>query len=452
MGLFGTNGVRGKIDVLHPMLAFKLSWAFSKTIPQGKVILAKDMRITSPMLHSASLSGLLFAGRDVLDLGLCSSPVAEFILQKSGQSGLIIVTASHNPPEWNALKFIDSKGISISKERGQQIEKLVFEFENLKQANKVGKVFEEKDATKKHTNAVLESVNVEKIKQRKFRAVLDFGNGTSVLSKELFEKLGIEIIPLNEKLDGTFPGRLSEPTEANLKDLCKKVKEFSADFGVAWDGDSDRVIFVDEKGNFVVGDKGFAISCKEACKSSTTKEKIIVTTVATSRCVEDIGNEFGAKTIYTKVGAPYLSEKVVEYGQKVVCAGEEVGGIIWPKFSVAKDGIYAAAKMAEILSESTLSEQVASLPIYFNTKSKVEKVNEQNKEKGLHIIKEYAEKSGGKLTLIDGVRVDFEEGWVIVRASGTEDAMRIFSEAKTKNKAEELLKEYKEVLEQGLNK
>jgi phosphomannomutase/phosphoglucomutase len=404
------------------------------------------------MLCSACESGILAAGKDVLSLGIASSPVSEFTLEKNKAAGLIIVTASHNPPDWNALKFVDEKGIAVSRERGDEIEKLALSKKYARADwSKVGKKESCPDASAVHAKAALANVDAAKIKKRKLRLALDFGNGTSTLSRPVFESLGCEIISLNEKMDGNFPGRPSEPSEANVQELLKTVRSESCDFGVAWDGDSDRVVFVDDKGNWIVGDRGFAISAAQACREAKSqKEKFVVTTVATSRAVEDACTALGAKTVYTKVGAPYLSEKMAELGQRAVSGGEEVGGIIWPRFSLAKDGIFAAAKIAEMVCGKKLSEIVSELPAYCNSKAKPEVRGEQEKKASLAAAKSHAEKSMGKMTLLDGIRVDFEDGWVIVRASGTENAMRIFAEGRTQKRADALMKEYKEVVGQAV--
>ena len=452
MALFGTNGVRGKLDVLTPQLAFGLSASFASWCAGKQVALGRDMRMTSPMLHAACEAGILASGKDALDLGLCSSPVAEWALAKNRCAGLIIVTASHNMPEWNALKFVDGKGAAVSRERGEEIEKAALLGKHkAAEWSRVGKIITHQGASAEHAASVVKSVDAEKIRKRKLRVCLDFGNGTSALSKGVFESLGCEVIALNEKIDGTFPGRFSEPSEANVQQLLKTVRDASADFGVAWDGDSDRVVFADGRGNWIVGDKGFAISAKKACEEKKgQKEKFVVTTVATSRVVEEACAALGAKTIYTKVGAPYLSEKMLELGASAVSGGEEVGGIIWPHFSIAKDGIFAAAKIAEMVCEKPLSELVAELPVYCNSKCRIEAKDDASKQKGLSAAKKHAEKSGGKASFIDGVRVDFDDGWVIVRASGTENAMRVFAEGRTQKRAEALMKEFKGVAEQAV--
>jgi len=451
MSLFGTNGVRGKLDALAPQLAYNLAGSFANWCKPGSVMLARDMRLTSPLMHAAAMAGILAAGRNCIDIGLASSPVSEFMLDEKKCAGLIIITASHNPPEWNALKFVDNAGIAISRERGEKIESAALDGSWKKaEWDSVGTCEHVSDAAVIHATTALRHLNVEKIRKRKLRVVLDFGNGTSSLSRSFFESLDCEVIAINERIDGRFPGRLSEPSEANVQSMLREVVKASADFGVAWDGDSDRVVFADEKGRWIVGDRGFAISAAQACREKRAqKEKLVVTTVATSKCVEEACAALGAKTVYTAVGAPYLSEKMVELSGRAISGGEEVGGIIWPDFSLAKDGIFAAAKIAEMVCERKLSVIVDELPTYCNSKSKPETASDK-KNAGLAAAKKHAERSAGKLTLVDGVRVDFDDSWVIVRASGTENAMRIFAEGKTQKRADALMKEFKDVVEQAV--
>ncbi|MFA6213878.1 MAG: phosphoglucosamine mutase [Candidatus Micrarchaeia archaeon] len=454
MALFGTNGVRGRLDVLTPSLAFDLCASFASWSRGKEIVLARDMRLTSPMLHSAAAAGIMAAGKDVLDIGLASSPVAEFTLAGQKAGGLAIVTASHNSPEWNALKFVDDKGVAVSRERGAIIEQSALaRTYSCAGWEGVGRIRPLLAAAGAHAKAAIGALDAAKIRKGKLRVALDFGNGTSSLSRGLFDALGCEVIALNEKTDGTFPGRPSEPSEPNVQALLKAVKSESADFGVAWDGDSDRVVFADEKGNWIVGDKGFAISAVQACRErKRQKGKSVVTTVATSRCVEEACTALGAKTVYTAVGAPYLSEKMSLLGNSAVSGGEEVGGIIWPRFSLAKDGIFAAAKFCEMACSEKLSELVSQLPSYYNSKTRIEAKGSQAKAAGLNAAKAHAKGLGARLTLVDGVRCDFEDGWAIARASGTEDYMRVFAEGKTKKRAESLMNEFKDAVEQGVGK
>ena len=257
---FGTNGVRGRLDELTPELALRVAQAVGIYFKRGKVLVARDHRITGELLEDAVLSGLQSVGCDAVDLGMVSAPTAEFMVRKVGAAGLIIVTASHNPPEWNALKVVDGRGITVSKERGEEIEKIMEKVE-LAEWDNVGRKGVYESAVKEHIEAIGKLVDGGKIRKKKLSLVLDLANGTPItIAPELFKGLGVEIITLNSSVDGHFPGRPSEPTEENVGDLKKMVKERGADAGIAWDGDGDRVVFVDEKGEYVVGDKVFALS------------------------------------------------------------------------------------------------------------------------------------------------------------------------------------------------
>lgn len=438
---FGTNGVRGTYDVLTPQLAMQLAQAIGIYFKRGQILVARDHRLTGESLWHAVIAGLQSVGCNVVDLGVVSAPTAEFTLHSLHGEGLIIITASHNPPEWNALKVIDGKGISISKERGEKIEKIM---KNIKLANwkELGKLYTHKSSVAEHSDAILSALDKKKIQKSKLRLVLDCGNGTAAtIAPSLFRSLGCEVISLNSHMDGHFPGRLSEPSEQNVAELIAAVKAANAHAGIAWDGDGDRVIFIDEQGNYVIGDKVFAL-----CLLSQLKKKKgpVVTTVATSKVIEDIAKQHGCKMHYTKIGAPYLSE--VATSQKAILAGEEVGGVIWPEISLAKDGFIAAAKIVEMICDKPLSKLVAELPKYFNEKTTI-KANDKEKTNIIKKMHAHAVKNKFNFLDIDGIRINFEDSWVIVRASGTEPKIRIFAEAKTKEKAAALLSEYKGLVE-----
>jgi len=450
---FGTNGVRGKFDMLTPELALELAKAIGTYFKRGrpenpaKILVARDGRLTGECLKHAVISGLASVGCSVVDLDYASAPTAEFMLKELGADGLIIITASHNPPEWNALKVVDGKGATISHERGEQIEKLIGKTGNAKW-NEVKRSEGYIHSTTEHVNAIKRFLDKDKIRKRKPKLVLDCGNGMAALiAPRLFKELGCLVVLLNEEIDGRFPGRPSEPTEANVSVLKKAVQKEKADAGIAWDGDGDRVIFVDENGAFVVGDKVFALS---VLLKLGEENGAVVTTVATSKAAEDIARENKARVVYTKIGAPYLSEKMLEISGLI--GGEEVGGVIWPEISLAKDGFFTAAKIVEALSEKKLSEWIAELPKYFNEKTKIE-CNDEQKKRIIDGMKKYADNAktrdpGLKTNSIDGIRIDFEDAsWVIVRASGTEAYVRIFAEAKTLEKAKELVSEYKKIAE-----
>jgi phosphomannomutase/phosphoglucomutase len=436
---FGTNGIRGTMETVGTELALQAAQAIGSYFKCGKILVARDHRLTGEALRNAVVAGLQSVGCDVIDIGIATSPTAEFMLKKLGGDGLIIITASHNPPEYNGLKVIDGKGVSISKERGGEIEKL---FGKAKPAahGAIKPAKEYRGSAREHMDAMMALLHPEKFAKRKPFIILDIGNGTAAtIAPQLFKELGCKILSINSHMDGHFPGRPSEPREENIQDLIRMVKETKADAGIAWDGDGDRVVFVDEKGNFVVGDKVYALSVLLKLKEGKGD---VLTTVATSKAVEDVASKFGCKTIYTKVGAPYMSEEMAK--GKAAIAGEEVGGVIYPELSLAKDGIFTAAKIVEAICGKPLSKWMEEIPAYYNVKARVE-CGEKGKKSILDGINRHAKQKGYKIMDIDGIRLTFDDSWVIVRASGTEPYVRIFGEAKSKGKAEALVKEYEKL-------
>jgi len=439
---FGTNGVRGLFEELTPALALSLSQSIGTYSGKGKVLIARDARLTGPILRDAVASGLASVGCDVVDLGMVSSPTAEFMVRKLEAAGLIIISASHNPPEWNALKVIDGKGVSISKERGAEIERTLGKAP-LAPWDSVKAPSLRPDPVGEHIEAILEQVDGKAIRERKPRIVLDCGNGaTCEIAERLFISLGCQVLSINSHPDGRFPGRPSEPTEANVKELIALVKSSKSDAGIAWDGDGDRVIFVDEEGSYVIGDKVLALCL--LWKISKGGRGDVVTTVATSKAVEDVAKAAMCRVRYTAIGAPYLSEEMAR--GKALIGGEEVGGVIFPEMSLAKDGLLTGAKLAEALCRKPLSEWLEAIPTYHNVKRKVE-ADEKGKKAIVARARDHARKEGLRMMDVDGVRIDFDEAWVIVRASGTEPYVRVFAEARSRKGAEKLCSEWVAIAE-----
>ncbi len=446
---FGTNGVRGRFGELTPLLALRLGFAIGRYLsPEGKgrVLVARDCRLTGPAIQCAVMAGLSCAGCDAVDLGVASSPTAEFMVKHLGADGCIIVTASHNPPEWNALKVVDAKGVAVSRERGEEIERLL-DGAGPVAWDKAGGIARDDSAESAHIEAIRGMVDAARIGKRKPKIVVDCGNGaTCSIIPRLLKGLGCEILSINAHPDGRFPGRPSEPSEANVKGLAALVKSSGAEAGIAWDGDGDRVVFVDEKGGYVIGDRVYALSILwKAAKLKTRNTEPagdVITTVATSKAVEDVATKLGLKTRYTAIGAPYLSEEAAK--GNCFMAGEEVGGVIWPEASLAKDGILTAAMLAEALCAKPLSAWLAEVPQYNNVKLKIE-ADEKGKTEAVARALAHAKAKGLPHTTVDGVRVSLEDSWVIVRASGTEGYVRIFAEAKTAAEAKRLASEFSEI-------
>ncbi len=440
---FGTNGIRAKLDVMTPEFVSRMAFAFGIWCNRGKILLARDTRVSGPMLHHAATAGLFSAGCQVLDLGICPAPTVELMVKKLKADGGITITASHNPPEWNALKFVDKHSVAVSWERGEEIEK-IFTDQKIQRAewNKLGSSTKYTLAIDDHIKEITDYVDLRAIRKKHPHVVLDCANGTgSLFAPKLFRELGCKLLTLNAQPDGFFPGHNSEPTPDNLADLIAAVKATGADMGIAWDGDCDRVIFIDEKGTYIIGDRSYALSVEIALSETKEKKPKVVTTVATSDTIRDIARKHGAELVYTKVGGPYLAEELLRH--RAVTGGEEAGGIIWPVLSPGKDGFATAAKILELVCKTgkPLSKLISSLPAYYNSKIRIPCTAEQKYAVIDRIRSQPLEKGLVSLTL-DGLRINSKEGWVILRPSGTEHLVRIFAEAKTPEKAKALMEKY----------
>ena len=437
--IFGTNGVRGRMDELDHELMFRICSGFARwTEKQVKrtprIAIAKDMRITGDFYKSIAISGLLYSGAEVTDIGLASSPTAEYYTHVNHLDGLVIITASHNPPEFNAIKCVDNKGLPVSPEKGAEIEKLMdvpgAEWSSLME------VITDSNASQIHCHGILDDLEIpEQFLKKGHTALFDPGNGTGALVvPQVLRELGINMLSVNSHIDGTFPGRMSEPSAKNLEKTLGIAKGITFTYGIALDGDADRLVLIDEKGNFVIGDKVVALGAMLLLGKYRKKGKV-VTTVATSNVLKDVAESFGCRMVYTKVGAPYIAEAMLAH--KAVYGGEEVGGLINPEFSMAKDGPYWAAKILELLAEEKkpLSSLVSGLGSYFSEKLKVE-CRHSRKAPAMEKIRQVMAKEGYQVNAIDGVRTDLnEKEWVIVRPSGTEEFIRIFAESSTQEKA-----------------
>ncbi len=446
MRLFGTNGVRGVANEdMNAELALNLGMAIG-TFFSGNIAIATDTRTSNEMLKNAVISGLLSTGCDVYDANVAPSPALQYYVKMSEMDGGVIITASHNPPQFNGIKVVDGDGTELAREKEKKIEEIYFRKEWRKESwEKIGKT-KEIDAIHSYIDAIVSSVNSKEIKKRKFTVVLDCGNGAgSLTGPYILSKLGCRVITLNSNPDGNFPGRNAEPIKENVRDLLIAVKEWDADVGIAYDGDADRAIFVDENGEYIYGDKTLSIVAGYMVEK---RGGTVVTPVSTSSCVEDFVKKKGGSVLYTKVGAPIVARKMIEI--KATFGGEENGGLIFPDHQYCRDAGMATASILEIMAlrKKKLSELVKEVPNYFLVKTKVECIDEK-KEKIMH---EFLQMEKNKVDLTDGAKIYFDDGWVLIRPSGTEPIIRIYAEGKSKKKAEEMVEEYKNKLEEIISR
>ncbi len=436
--LFGTNGVRGiSNESMTPEMALRLGKAIG-TYFQGNIVIATDTRTSNEMLKDSVISALISTGCNVFDAGIAPSPALQYYVKESDADGGVIITASHNPPEFNGIKVVDGDGAELAREKEEEIEKLYFE-EKFRAAawNEIGKVYD-MDVLDFYIEGVLSKVDVNKIKEKKFKVVLDCGNGAGCYTMPYIMQQVADVITLNAQPDGNFPGRNPEPTPENIGALMKMVRECKADVGIAYDGDADRAIFVDENGNYIYGDKTLAIMAGYMVEK---KGGSIVTPVSTSSCVEEYVKSKGGDVIYTKVGAPIVARKMMEIG--ATFGGEENGGLIFPEHQYCRDGGMASVAILELMAsrDMKISEIVGEVPLYHLTKTKVKC---ENKEE---VMKRMLERVEGRIDTTDGIKIYTEDGWVLIRPSGTEPIIRVYAESKDASKAREMAEKFRKMVE-----
>ncbi|MFH1328725.1 MAG: phosphoglucosamine mutase [Candidatus Bathyarchaeota archaeon] len=449
--LFGTNGIRGVTNVdLTADFAVKIGMAIGTFFNGGKIAIGNDARISGPMLKMAVASGLCATGCHVLDVGLAPTPAVEFLVRYYNCDGGVIITASHNPPEFNGIKVNDEKGVELQREKEIEIEEIFFsEKYKLPKWENVGKLVERKDWIDSYVKGMKELVDVELISKHHYRVVVDAANSVGVLvTPRLLKELGCKVYTVNSHIDGSFPGRLPEPTTKNLMELSKVVKAIGADLGVGHDGDADRSIFVDEKGDVILGDKSFALIAKNYLKKNPNET--VTTPISSSTIIEDVVKAEGGKLIWTKVGSINISRMMVE--KKLKLGGEENGGVFYGPHQPVRDGAMSTALILQTMAEEAkpISELIAELPEYYNFKDKIH-CPEAQKEEVLKRLLEECQTPDLQVDTRDGLKIWFpDRSWILIRPSGTEPIYRLFAESREKGKPEKIVAEYRKIVEKIL--
>lgn len=441
--LFGTNGVRGIANSdMNANLAMDLGRAIGTFFRKGELAIASDTRTSGDMLKSAVVAGVLSTGLSISDLGVQPSPALQYAVKRGKYAGGIIITASHNPPEFNGIKVIDALGLELARGDEEEIEANYFKKSFTTSGwETLGGTRVDHRWADEYIRATVSKLDAKSIMKKRYRVVLDCANGAGFqTSPKILAELGCSVNALNSQPDGRFPGHPSEPTPENLKDLARAVREDGADIGIAHDGDADRTIFVDENGSFVDGDKSLALVAGFVLKE---KKGIVVTPVSSSSCVEDVVKKSGGRLLYSRVGAPIVARTMLE--KKAVFGGEENGGMIFPEHQYCRDGAMTAGKVIEIMAKSgkRLSQLVSKLPVYHLHKMKVS-CSDDKKEKALLLMEKKV--SSKKVDKTDGLKILGKSEWVLVRPSGTEPMMRVYAEAKDKKRARLLAEENSRIL------
>jgi len=339
--MFGTNGVRGVINKdLTVDMVLKLSRAIGSVLGPGTFGIARDSRMGGEMFTGVLTSGLTSTGCSVVNLGFAPTPTLQYMIPRLGCIGGVMVTASHNPPQFNGIKALGSNGIEVTRETEDQIE-AVYHSNKFRIAdwNEIGQVTHNDSAIDVYLAGIKSLLDVEVIKKKKLKVIVDCANSVGgLVTPRLLRELGCTVVSLNSQLDGSFPGRNPEPIPENIKDLAHAVSAIGADLGVAHDGDADRATFVDETGRVLWGDQSFALIASRvlARKHGST----LVTPVSSGRLIEDVARKAGAKIDWTVVGSVIVSHRLMEIGAEL--GGEENGGVFYPAHQPVRDGAMTA--------------------------------------------------------------------------------------------------------------
>ncbi|HII85154.1 TPA: phosphoglucosamine mutase, partial [Candidatus Bathyarchaeota archaeon] len=370
--LFGTNGIRGIVNKeLTPEMAIRVGLAIGTFFNKKKLLVGHDARTSGPMFSKSVISGLASTGCNVYFAGMAPTPALQFAVKDQGFDGGVIITASHNPAEYNGIKVIWEDGIEISYEQETEIEEIYFENKMLRaEWNNLGEIFEAPRVNERYVEAIKKQVDVSRIAKENFHVVVDGANSVGSLTAPiLLRDLGCKVTSINANIDGTFPGRPPEPRPENLRDISLAVKALGADLGVAFDGDADRSLFVGDTGEIYWGDKTFALVMKYFLEKNPNAQ--IVTPVSSSTLVKDTAEKYKGQLVWTKVGSVTVSQTMKKIKAKL--GGEENGGVFYGPHQAVRDGSMTTALILSIMAQTgeKISKLISEQPQYFIEKGKV---------------------------------------------------------------------------------
>ena len=437
--LFGTNGVRGVFSEDFTLeFVNDLVMSLAAYFKQGKILVGYDGRHSSPIVAKVVSSALNYSGLDCYMAGLVPTPCLEYATKKLGYDGGLMITASHNPPQYNGIKPVASDGVEISREDERKIEQ-IFAEKNWIKASTFGKSFEETNVISTYIDGIISLIDIDSIKAKKFKVCLDLGNGAqAVTAKKLCENLGCDVHAINEEINGDFPGRGSEPTPQNLDELSKLVVDTNSNFGIAFDGDGDRSIFCDETGKILTGDSSALLLCDYLLQQYPNSQ--VVTCLNSGNIIENIVEKTNSRVVRTKVGSVEVSRRMVN--DDALVGYEENGGFMFGNHNHVRDGAMTLALMLDLLSksQSDLSQNIKNLPPSFTTKTKIECSLEKSKIVISELLKEFPDSNTS-----DGIKIQVDkDNWVMIRPSGTEPIIRIYGESNSQQNLDSLISNFVE--------
>ena len=435
---FGTNGIRGVFDEDFTLeFIHEMTLSIGTYFEKGPILIGYDGRESSPLICKIITSSLNSIGIDCNVAGLVPTPCLEYAVKSLGYSGGIMITASHNPPQYNGIKPAGKDGVEISREDELIIEDIYSKKNWLSKPEKWGITNDETKTIETYLDGIMTHIDSNLIESKPFKVVLDLGNGAQAVTAPNFcKKLNCEVVLVNEQVDGKFPGRGSEPTPQNLSVLSKAVLENKADFGIAFDGDGDRSIFCDDLGNILTGDKSALILINHILKKNPNS--LVVTCLNSGTNTETLAEKYNSKVLRTKVGSVEVSRKMLS--TNALIGFEENGGFMFGKHNQVRDGCMSLGLMLDFLSttENSLSQEISRLPPSFTTKDKIE----CSKENAKKIISSLQDEFPDSDTS-DGIKITLDpKNWVMIRPSGTEPIIRIYAESTDLENLEALMTKF----------
>ncbi len=440
------SGIRGIVgDGLDPQLLVKFTSAFAEFCGNGKIILGRDSRITGDYFSKIVAGTLIAKGCEVIDIGIVPTPTVQIYVEEEKAQGGIMISASHNPNEWNALKLLNSEGTFLTPQEAKKF----LEFENnyepsFKKWNEIGKYKKIDSAYLLHINKILslDLIDVEKIKHKKFKVLVDCVNGAGVeVVPYLLELLGCEISKLNCDKTGIFP-RNPEPVPDNLHEIISIAKAGNFDLTIVVDPDVDRLVLIMDNGEPFIEEYTVVLATDFVLSK---KKGSVCVNLSTTKAVEDIAKKYNVPLYRTPVGEINVVEGMKKYNS--IIGGEGSGGVIFPELHYGRDALVGIAFTLQYLAEKNkkLSEIKNSFPQYFIVKDKFEIKSISPDE----IIQKFkAQFQNNQLNEDDGLRIDFEDHWIHIRKSNTEPIIRLIVEAESEKKALELMNVYKKKFEE----
>jgi phosphomannomutase len=443
----GITGVRGVVgETFTPELAVGFSQAFGTYLDGGRMLVCRDTRPSGPMVQAAVTSGLLAAGCDVIDLGVCPTTSLQLATPWLKADGGIAITAGHNPSQWNALKFVRSDGLYLNSIQAEELLDIFHQGEFTKaSSDKMKSSVEKQDAIEHHLERLRETFDVKSIAALSLKVAVDCCNGAcSKLIPEWLREQGCEVLAINDDPNSPFPHR-PEPKPETMAQLSAIVKAGNADIGFAHDADGERLGIVDERGEPLSEELTFALAARIRLAE---RPGAVVTNVSTTSAIDQIAGNYGGNVIRTPVGQAYISEAILEHG--AVIGGEGSGGVSVPELHSTHDGAAAVALILQGLASSgkPVSELVRELPQLTMLKHNVA-VEPNRLYSVLQNFRLAMEDEQLPIDLTDGIKIVFSEGWIHVRASNTESIIRVIAEAADPTSAQNLLNRVRDRLGKG---